>query len=306
MARLKVVFMGSPDFAVPALGALMAAGHDIVCVYAQPPRPAGRGHHVRPVPVHAFASEQGIEVRTPASLKGADEQKAFADLGADVAVVAAYGLLLPKAVLDAPRLGCLNIHASLLPRWRGAAPIQWAVLEGDTETGITIMQVAEKLDAGDMLLKESLPIGPATTTGDLHDRLAEMGAEMVVRVLDDLDSGQITPEPQDEDAVVYARKISPEDARLDWTLSANALDRRIRALAPKAFFEWQGERFRVLAATPLDDNKGAEPGTVLAGGLCVAAGTGALNITRLQRAGRGAQDADAFLRGFSIPPGTVF
>ena len=306
MAGLNVIFMGSPDFALPALKALMAAGHNIVCVYSQPPRPAGRGHHERLVPVHAFAAEAGLQVRTPKSLKGADEQAAFAALGADVAVVAAYGLLLPDAVLAAPRLGCINIHASLLPRWRGAAPIHWAILEGDRETGITIMQVVRELDAGDMLMKEKIAIGPETTTADLHDRLAALGADMVVRALARLDAGALEGEAQDVLQVTYARKITNEDGHLDWTLSAEALDRRVRALAPKTFFEWQGERFRVQAATPVDAATAAEPGTVLDDRLTIACGAGALRIDRLQRAGRSAQDTAVFLRGFPVPPGTVF
>ena len=306
MAGLKVIFMGSPDFALPALKALLAAGHDIVCVYSQPPRPAGRGHRERPVPVHAFASEAGLQVRTPKSLKGADEQQAFADLGADVAVVAAYGLLLPDAVLAAPRLGCINIHASLLPRWRGAAPIHWAILEGDKKTGITVMQVARELDAGDMLMKEEIAIGPDATTAGLHDQLATLGADMVVRALDRLEAGDLKGEVQDADQVTYARKITNEDGHLDWTLSAQDLDRRVRALAPKAFFQWQGERFRVQAATPVDGKPDAAPGTVLDDGLTVACGRGALRLDRLQRAGRSAQDAAVFLRGFPVPVGTVF
>lgn len=303
MTRLKVVFMGSPDFAVPALGALVDAGHDVVCVYAQPPRPAGRGHKVRPVPVHAAALDLGIDVRTPETLKDADEQAAFAALGADVAVVAAYGLLLPDAVLAAPRLGCINIHASLLPRWRGAAPIQRAIMEGDPETGITIMRIVSKLDAGDMLMKESTPITAQTTTADLHDRLAAMGAAMIGPALEGLAAGTLTATAQNEAEVTYARKITGEDARLDWSLSAHVLDRRVRALAPKTFFEWQGERIRVLAASPTVAGEGAAPGLVLDDTLTVASGDGALRLTRLQRAGRSAQDADAFLRGFALPKG---
>ncbi|WP_368417107.1 methionyl-tRNA formyltransferase [Falsiroseomonas sp.] len=307
---MRIAFMGSPDFAVPALRALHAAGHEIACVYAQPPRPAGRGQKETPCPVHRAALELGLPVRTPARVKrDAAEHAAFAALDLDVAVVAAYGLILPKAMLDAPRRGCLNIHASLLPRWRGAGPIQAAILAGDAETGITIMRMEEGLDTGPMLLREATPIGPRMTTPEVHDALAAIGARLILRALDE-DPPAV---PQPEAGVTYAPKIAKEDGRLDWTAPAEALDRRIRALTPwpSCFFHHGAEVIRVLAAEPAE-GQGA-PGTVLdaparAGGESgpvIACGTGALRLLRLQRAGRAALPAPDFLRGYALPPGSV-
>jgi methionyl-tRNA formyltransferase len=294
--------MGSPDFAVPALRALHAAGHDIAAVYAQPPRPAGRGQKETPCPVHRAALELGLEVRTPARVKrDAAEHEAFAALGLDVAVVAAYGLILPTPMLDAPRRGCLNIHASLLPRWRGAAPIHAAILAGDAETGITIMRMEEGLDTGPMLLREALPLGPRATTPEVHDALAAIGARLILRALEEL-----PPEvPQPQDGVTYAPKITKEDGRLDWTQPAVALDRRVRAMNPwpGCFFAHGGETIRVLAAEPVDGD--GPPGTVLDGAPTVACGGGALRLLRLQRAGRGALPAAEFLRGYALPVGGV-
>ncbi len=294
--------MGSPDFAVPALRALHGAGHEIVAVYGQPPRPAGRGQKEQPCPVHRAALELGLPVRTPARLrKDAAEHAAFAALGLEAAVVAAYGLILPRPMLEAPRRGCLNIHASLLPRWRGAAPIQAAILAGDAESGVTIMQMEEGLDTGPMLLKGAVPIGPRTTTPELHDALAEMGARLVLEALDR--SPPAIPQP--EEGATYAPKLSKADASLDWQLPAAALDRRVRALNPwpGTAFTLAGEAIRVLAAEPAEG--AGPPGTVLNEAALIACGEGALRLLRLQRPGRGPLPAGDFLRGFPLPPGTV-
>ncbi|MGE4219017.1 MAG: methionyl-tRNA formyltransferase [Alphaproteobacteria bacterium] len=302
---MRIVFMGSPDFSVPILDALLAAGHSVAAVYAQPPRPAGRGQHERPCPVHAFAAARGLAVRTPRSLRDAQAQQAFAELDADVAVVAAYGLILPAPVLAAPRHGCINVHASLLPRWRGAAPIQRAIEAGDAETGVTIMQMEAGLDTGPMLLAESVPIGPAATAADLHDALAALGARLIVAALDRLAAGTLAATPQPEAGVTYARKLTPQDGRLDWTQPAADLVRKIRAFTPwpGAWFTLDGQRIKALAA---EAAKGTgAPGTVLDDRLTVACGTGALRLLRVQREGRQAMDAGAFLRGRSVTPGTA-
>ena len=298
--------MGTPDFALPSLRALAEAGHGIAAVYSQPPRPAGRGHREQPSPVHAYAKEQGWEVRTPASLKDAGEQAAFAALDLDAAVVVVYGLILPKAVLDAPRLGCLNVHASLLPRWRGAAPIQRAILAGDTETGITIMQVEEELDAGPILTQERMPITASTTAEDMHDTLAELGARMIAVALDDLDARRLDAKPQAGGDATYAAKLARCEGRLDWRKPAVELERAIRAFTPwpGATFVTGGERIKALAAEVADDGAGAEPGTLLAGGFTVACGTGALRLTRVQRPGKAATEGAACLRGLRLEPGT--
>ncbi len=300
---MRLAFMGSPDFAVPALEALQAAGHEIAAVYCQPPRPAGRGQAVRPCAVHAAAERMGLAVRTPARLrKDPEAQAAFAALGLDAAVVAAYGLILPPAMLAAPKRGCLNIHASLLPRWRGAAPIQSALLAGDAETGITIMQMDAGLDTGAMLLRGTVPIGPRTTASDLHDALAAMGAELVLRVLRDWP----TAVPQPAGGVTYAEKLTRDDGRIDWTRDAAFLDRQVRALNPwpGTFTEYDGAVLKVLAATP--ETGGGTAGELLDDALLVAAGAGALRLTRVQAPGRGPLDADAFLRGRKMPAGTRF
>lgn len=307
MSRLRLIFMGSPDFAVPVMAALIGAGHDVICAYSQPPRPAGRGHKEKPCAVHAFAAERSIPVRTPKSLKKSeDEQAAFAEWGADAAVTAAYGLILPKAVLDAPRLGCINVHASLLPRWRGAAPIQRAIMAGDDKTGVTIMQVDEGLDTGPILLTRSLPITGATTAGTLHDDLAEMGARLTVEALDLLAKGEISPVPQPADGSTYAAKIEPAECRIDWTLPAVELERRVRAFHPwpGVWFEHDGTRIKVLAAAVCDVDKKVIPGTVVDERLTVACGSGALCLEKVQREGKAPADADAFLRGFGLPAGT--
>ncbi|HUT48272.1 MAG TPA: methionyl-tRNA formyltransferase [Alphaproteobacteria bacterium] len=302
---LRLVFMGTPDFAVPSLNALIAAGHEVVCAYCQPPRRSGRGQKEKPQPVHAAAAAHGIPVRTPTSLKDVDTQAAFAALKADAAVVAAYGLLLPKPILDAPRLGCLNIHASLLPRWRGAAPIQRAILTGDRKTGITIMQMDEGLDTGPMLLQRALPIGQTTTAGELHDALARLGAPMIVEALAGLEAGTLKAKPQPaKRGVRYAPKTNKEEARIDWRLSASQLARTVRAFAPGAWFGHDGERIRVLGADAYGGRSDAAPGTVLDDALTIRCGKGFLKLRTVQRAGKGATDAAAFLRGYAIPKGT--
>jgi len=299
---MRIVFMGTPDFSVPVLDALVEAGHEIAAVYCQPPRPAGRGKKDRPTPVHARAEALGLEVRHPVSLKPAEAQAEFATLQADVAVVVAYGLILPQPVLDAPRHGCLNIHASLLPRWRGAAPIHRAVLAGDPETGICIMQMEAGLDTGPVLLRAATPIGPQETTGELHDRLSLIGARLIVEALADLP--QLTAEPQPEEGVTYAAKIDKAEARIDWTRPALEVDRQIRGLSPfpGAWCEIAGQRVKLLASRPVLE--GGAPGVVLEDALTVACGEGAVQVLRLQRAGKGPQDAATFLRGMPLPAGT--
>ncbi len=299
--RLRLAFMGSPDFAVPALHALQDAGHEIAAVYCQPPRPAGRGNHLTPCPVHAAAVLLGLPVHTPERLRRShDDQAAFAALGLDAAIVAAYGLILPQPMLDAPRRGCLNIHASLLPRWRGAGPIQAAVLAGDDETGVTIMQMDAGLDTGPMLLRQAVPIGAHTTAAGLHETLGAMGARLIVQALADPPA----PVPQPAAGSTYAPKLSRADGRLDWTAPADVLDRRVRGLTP-----WPGtwamlgdEVLKVLDAAP--EAGSVPPGTVLDAALLVACGTGSLRLLRLQRPGRAPMDAAALLRGFPVPAGT--
>lgn len=294
--------MGTPEFAVPTLEALVAAGHQVVAVYSQPPRPAGRGKKLQPSPVHVAAEARGIEIRTPVSLKGPEEQAAFAALDADVAVVAAYGLILPQAVLDAPKLGCLNVHGSILPRWRGAAPVQRAILAGDAATGVTIMQMERGLDTGPMLAKVETPIA-RKTAGELTDELAAKGAALMVAVLADLPAHP--PVVQPDEGVTYAHKIDKAESRLDFARTAVDVERQVRAFAPApgAFFELDGERYRVLVAEAVD-GAGA-PGTVLDEALTVACGEGAIRPGIVQRAGRPAMDAAALLRGRAIPAGTV-
>ncbi len=304
---MRLAFMGTPDFSVPTLDALAASRHDVVCVYTQPPRPAGRGKTLRRSPVHERAEALGIPVRTPERLKGAEEQEAFRGLDLDAAVVVAYGLILPQPVLDAPRLGCINVHASLLPRWRGAAPIQHAILAGDAETGVTIMQMEAGLDTGPMLAERRTPIAAGDTAGTLHDRLSVLGAGCIVETLERLAEGLITPRPQPDDGASYARKIARGDERLDWTRSAAALGRQVRAFAPVpgAYFEHAGEAIKVLAATPVAEG-GGDPGTVLDDRLTVACGEGALRLERLKRPGKNAMAVADLLRGWPIAPGTRF
>ena len=305
MAALRLAFMGAAAFAVPALDALAASHHTIACVYSQPPRPAGRGRKERPTPVHARAAELGLDVRTPASLKGPDEQAAFAALGLDVAVVAAYGLLLPRAILEAPKLGCVNLHPSLLPRWRGAAPAAHAILAGDSVTGMTIMQMDEGLDTGPILAQATVPMPPRATTTSLEEHLAAMGATMLLDVLEDLAEGRADARAQSEAGTCYASKFAKEDGRLDWARPADELDRIVRALSPwpGAFFALGDTTEKVLAAEPAE-GRGA-PGTLLDRELTIACGTGALRLLEVQRAGKPATDGAAFLRGLRLDPGAV-
>ncbi len=294
--------MGTPDFAVPALRALHEAGYDVACVYTQPPRPAGRGKKLMPSPVQIEAERLGVPVRSPKSLKGKAEQAELAALQADVAVVAAYGLILPQPVLDAPRHGCLNIHASLLPRWRGAAPIHRAVMAGDAETGVTIMQMEAGLDTGPMLHTVTVPIG-RKTTGELFEELGAVGAAAMVEVLADL--AAFPPEPQDDSAAISAPKIDKAEARIDWAQPAEVIERKVRGLAPfpGAWFELEGERVKLLLAEVVE-GKGA-PGTVLDNDLAIACGTGAIRPVRLQRAGKPAMARGDFLRGNPVLTGIV-
>jgi len=302
---LRLAFMGTPDFAVPALAELIAQGHDIAAVYSQPPRPSGRGMETTPGPVHKFAQTAGLDVRTPLSLKSPDEQAAFAALGLDAAVVVAYGLLLPKAILDAPRLGCFNLHGSLLPRWRGAAPIQRAVMAGDAQTGVMVMHMDEGLDTGPVLMAERVTIG-RKSSGELADQLSRLGADLMVRALGGLERGQVSEQKQSEDGVTYAKKILKDEARIDWTKSAAEIDCLIRGLtpAPGAFTEVKGERLKILLAEPVPGN--GAPGAVIGDDLTIACGSGALRLLKVQRAGGKAMAADDLLKGFALPPGTQF
>ena len=302
---LRLAFMGTPDFAVPALAEQIAQGHDIAAVYAQPSRPSGRGMETTPGPVHKFAQTAGLDVRTPLSLKSPDEQAAFAALGLDAAVVVAYGLLLPKAILDAPRLGCFNLHGSLLPRWRGAAPIQRAVMAGDAQTGVMVMHMDEGLDTGPVLMAERVTIG-RKSSGELADQLSRLGADLMVRALGGLERGQVSEQKQSEDGVTYAKKILKDEARIDWTKSAAEIDCLIRvlALAPGAFTEVKGERLKILLAEPVPGN--GAPGAVIGDDLTIACGSGALRLVKVQRAGGKAMAADDLLKGFALPPGTQF
>ncbi|MFZ5666653.1 MAG: methionyl-tRNA formyltransferase [Pseudomonadota bacterium] len=299
---MRLAFMGTPDFAVPTLRALVEAGHEIAAVYSQPPRPAHRGKKLTPSPVHQLAEELGLEVRTPVSLKGEEEKAAFAALDLDACVVAAYGLILPRAVLDAPRHGCLNVHGSLLPRWRGAAPVQRAILAGDELTGVTIMQMEAGLDTGPMLLKGETPVS-GKTAGVLTQEIAELGAQLMVQVLGDL--AAYPPVVQPDEGVTYAAKIDKAEARLDVSQSAAQVERQVRAFNPMpgAFFELKGERLRVHAAEMIAGS--AEPGTILDDQLTIACAEGAIRPTIIQRAGRPAMPIEDFLRGFVVAPGTV-
>jgi methionyl-tRNA formyltransferase len=299
---MRIIFMGTPEFAVPALVALVEAGHDVVAAYSQPPRPGGRrGRELTPSPVQREAEARGIPVRHPVSLRKPEAQAEFAALDADIAVVAAYGLILPQAILDAPRLGCLNIHASILPRWRGAAPIQRAILAGDATTGVTIMQMEAGLDTGPMLATLRTPI-ERKTAGDLTVELATRGAGLLIDTLRDLKNHRAVPQP--EDGVTYASKIDKAEARLDFTHAAEQAERQVRAFAPApgAFFELEGERYKVLAAE-IHQGEG-EPGTVIDEALTIACGSKALRPTNVQRAGRPAMPTAELLRGRPITSGT--
>jgi methionyl-tRNA formyltransferase len=292
---MKLVFMGTPDFAVVTLKALVAAGHEIAAVYSQPPRPAGRGQSLRPSPVQDYAVAHGIEVRTPLSLKSADEQKSFADLKADAAVVVAYGLLLPQAILDAPRFGCFNVHASLLPRWRGAAPIQRAIMAGDVESGVTIMRMELGLDTGPMMKVDRVPITPETTASSLHDELAALGAKLMVEVLQQPERAG-TPQPPE--GVTYAKKIDKAETKIDFTKPAGEVRNHIHGLSPfpGAWCILAGARVKILKAQVVDHVSGDA--------LTFACGNGAIKFLQQQREGKGVMDAATFLRGFPIAPDT--
>ncbi len=301
---LRLAFMGTPDFAVPTLAELVAQGHDIACVYSQPPRPKGRGLSADPSPVHKFASAAGLEVRTPTTLKDAGQQEAFRALQIDAAIVVAYGLLLPKPILDAPKLGCFNLHGSLLPRWRGAAPIQRSILAGDAETGVMVMRMEEGLDTGPVLMAERTQIG-RKTYGDLHDELSRLGADLMVRALSALERGSVAEQPQPGEGATYAKKILKEEARIDWTKPAREIDCLVRGLSPMpgAWCEVKGERLKILYAGPVSGT--GTPGTLIDDKLTIACGEDALRLVRLQRAGKSVMTAEELLRGFALPRGTA-
>jgi methionyl-tRNA formyltransferase len=307
---LRLAFMGSPEFAVPVLEKILSSGHEVACVYSQPPRPAGRGQALRQTAVHAFADKRGLPVRTPLNFKGEADRQAFADLKLDVAVVVAYGLLLPQAILDAPRLGCFNLHGSLLPRWRGAAPIQRAVMAGDAETGVQVMQMEAGLDTGPVMLTAKTPIGPADTAQEVHDRLSLLGADLMVEALRQLEAGPVTLTPQAKEGVVHAPKISTAEARIDWTRPARDVSAQIRGLSPHpgAWFalrqaQGEGQETRVKVLNAVAEPGRGQPGQVLDRKLLVACGEGAVRLLRLQRAGKGPMTADEFLRGTQVGAG---
>ena len=298
---MRIIFMGTPEFAVPTLAALHDAAHEIVAVYTQPPRPAGRGKKLQPSPVQREAEIRHLDVFSPVSLKSGQEQEKFAAFEADLAVVAAYGLILPQPILDAPRRGCLNVHASLLPRWRGAAPVQRAILAGDPQTGITLMQMEAGLDTGPMLATARVQVADKTA-GELTAELAEVGAQLMVGTLTELE--MLRALPQDDAAATYAKKIDKAESRIDWALSAEQIERQVRAFAPApgAWFEHEGERYRVLKAEMVEG--AGSPGTTLDDALAIATGEGALRPLTVQRAGKPAMDTAALLRGKPIPAGT--
>ncbi|HUO22386.1 MAG TPA: methionyl-tRNA formyltransferase [Caulobacteraceae bacterium] len=305
---MRIAFLGTPQFAVPALAELVAAGFEVAAVYAQPPAPRGRGQELKPSPVQAFAESLGLPVSTPASMRDPGAIAAFQALDLDAAVVVAYGQILPLAVLDAPRLGSFNLHASLLPRWRGAAPIQRAIMAGDSVTGVQVMRMSEGLDEGPVLLGETVRIGPLDTAGTLQQRLAGVGAHLLPRALAAVERGGAQETPQAETGVTYAKKIKPAEARIDWSRPAAELDRHIRGLSPfpGAWFEAPSERgpVRVKALlSRLEEGEGA-PGDVLDGELLIACGSGAVRLLQAQREGRQVQDAHTFVRGFPLPAGT--
>jgi len=306
---MRLAFLGTPDFAVKSLAAILAAGHEVVCVYSQPPAPRGRGQTLQPSPVQAFAESHGLTVRTPVSMKAPEEVAAFQALGLDAAVVVAFGQILVSEVLDAPRLGCFNVHASLLPRWRGAAPIQRALMAGDSVTGVQVMRMSLGLDEGAVLATETVRIGPLDTAGTLHDRLAEAGARLLPPTLAAIEAGTAVEVPQAVEGVTYAKKIKPAEARIDWTRSATELDLHIRGLSPfpGAWFEAPSDKgpVRVKALLSRVEEGSGTPGQTLDDSLLIACGTGALRLLRAQREGKSAQDAADFLRGFPLAAGTV-
>jgi len=299
---MRLIFMGTPDFAVPTLVELIGQAHDIAAVYSQPARPKGRGLTAEPSPVAQQAELHGLALRTPETLKNADAQAEFAALNLDAAIVVAYGLILPKPILDAPRLGCFNLHGSLLPRWRGAAPIQRAIMAGDAETGVMVMRMEEGLDTGPVLMAERVAIG-RKTYGELHDELARLGADLMARAMAALERGSIKEHAQPTEGATYAKKILKEEARIDWSKPNSEIDCLVRGLSPSpgAWCEMRGERMKILYADPVDGQ--GKPGEILDERLTIACGQGALRVARLQRAGRGPMQAQDFLRGFSLKPG---
>ena len=305
---MRLAFLGTPDFAVSALAAIVEAGHDVVCAYSQPPAPRGRGHELKPSPVHAFAEAHGIPVRTPVSMREPAEIEAFGALDLDAAVVVAFGQILPGAVLDAPVLGSYNVHASLLPRWRGAAPIQRAIMAGDTVTGVQVMRMTEGLDEGPVLATATVRVGPLDTAATLHDRLAVAGAKLIVETLDDIAEGRATAVDQAQDGITYAKKISPKFARLDWAKPGPVLDRKIRGMSPfpGAWFELPTDKgpVRVKALLSAFEDEPGAPGVTVDDRLLVGTGEGAVRLLRVQREGKGPQEADVFLRGTPVPAGT--
>ncbi|MEI8295359.1 MAG: methionyl-tRNA formyltransferase [Alphaproteobacteria bacterium] len=303
--NFRVAFLGTPDFAVPSLQALHKADYDIVAVYTQPPRPKGRGHHLQKSPIHLLAETMGFPVFTPQTLKDPLEQQRFSELQLDFAIVVAYGLILPPAILAAPRLGCINVHASLLPRWRGAAPIQRAILAGDHETGVTIMLMDQGLDTGPMLSKHALPLTTATTATSLYEQLACLGAKGLCPALEDFAAGKCQPTPQPDEGVTLAPKLTHEEGRLDWQQDAATLERAIRALNPwpGTWFEHLGTRIKVFEAIYVGDTQ-ASPGMFIDDQLTVACQVGALRLTKLQRPGGQALPSKDFLNGYPLPKGT--
>lgn len=306
---MRITFMGTPDFAVPTLRAILEAGHEVVCVYTQPPRAAGRGLALRKSPVHQAAEQAGLTVATPERLKSPEEQERFRALDADAAVVVAYGLILPKAILEAPRLGCFNVHASLLPHWRGAAPINRAIMAGDKETGVTIMRVDEGLDSGPVCLEARVAIGPEETAGELHDRLASLGASLMTSALAKLEQGKLSCRAQHDERATYAPKLDPKETRINWRLLARDVHDRIRGLSPHpgAWFEIDinGKRERIKVLRSKIAKGVGTPGTVLDHRLTVACGEDAVRLTEVQRAGKKPMTAEDFLRGLVLPPGTA-
>jgi len=301
---LRLIFMGTPDFAVPTLTEIVGQGHEVVAVYTRAPKPAGRGQAERKSPVHVAAEGFGLPVFTPRTLRDEAAQIAFAAHDADVAVVVAYGLLLPKPILDAPELGCLNLHGSLLPRWRGAAPIQRAVMAGDARTGVCVMQMDEGLDTGPVGLREEFPIGPDETSGEVHDRMMRVGADLMARALAALERGSLEFTPQPEDGVTYASKIDKAEARIDWSRPAAEVHNLIRGLSPfpGAWFEIvvQGKSVRVRALRSTVADGSGSPGTRLGDGFTIACGEGAVRLLTVQREGKGPLDAESFLRGTAV------
>lgn len=302
---LRLAFMGTPEFSVPTLKALLESEHEVAVVYTQPPRPAGRGKKLQKSQIHKFAEQHDIEVRTPSSLKDASEQKAFADLNLDIAIVVAYGLILPKAILDAPRLGAVNIHASLLPRWRGAAPIHRAIMAGDEKSGVAIMQMDVGLDTGDVLSVADTPITNSTTTQELHDNLASMGAGLLLTTLDFMEMGMVKPTPQVTDGITYAEKIDKSESRINWQDSAIEIDRKVRGLCPfpGAWCEINGERIKILKGTPVEQQ--GQAGEVLDDKMTIGCGVGAYVVETAQRAGKKPMQVDELLHGLGINKGEV-